>query len=257
MSAPLIAKKLRPGQFVILRTHERSERIPLTITDCDAEKGLIRIIVKAVGKTTFELAELNKGDSILDVVGPLGNPSEIDRFGTVVCVGGGTGIACIYPIAKALKLAGNYIISILGAKTKELLILEDEMRAISDDLVITTDDGSYGRKGVVTEPLEEIVKSKKVGRVIAIGPAIMMKFVAKTTKPHGIKTVVSLNTVMVDGTGMCGSCRVFIDGVMKFTCIDGPEFDGHKVNFDDVINRINMFKTKEAEAMENYNKRER
>ncbi len=252
VEAPLVAKKFKAGQFLILRIHDKGERIPLTITDCDPEKGLVSMIIKAVGKTTSELRKLDKGDSVSDIVGPLGNPSEIKKFGTAVCVGGGTGIACLYPIIKALKAAGNHVITIIGARTKDKLIWEDEIKTICDDLIVTTDDGSYGRKGVVTEPLEEILKSKTVDRVIAIGPMIMMKFVAKTTEPYGVKTVVSLNTIMIDGTGMCGGCRVFIGGEMKFTCIDGPEFDGHKVNFDELMNRLDMFKEKEEQAMEHY-----
>ncbi|MCW3987434.1 MAG: sulfide/dihydroorotate dehydrogenase-like FAD/NAD-binding protein [Candidatus Bathyarchaeota archaeon] len=252
VEAPLVAKKFKAGQFLILRIHDKGERIPLTITDCDPEKGLVRMIIKAVGKTTSELGRLGKGDSVSDIVGPLGNPSEIKKFGTVVCIGGGTGIACLYPIIKALKAAGNHVVAIIGARTKDKLVWEDEIKTICDDLIVTTDDGSYGRKGVVTEPLEEILKNKTVDRVIAIGPMIMMKFVAKTTESYGVKTVVSLNTIMIDGTGMCGGCRVFIGGEMKFTCIDGPEFDGHKVNFDELMNRLDMFKEKEKQAMEYY-----
>lgn len=250
VEAPIVAKTFRAGQFVIVRINKKSERVPLTITDCNPEKGTISLIVKAVGKSTYDLKGLNEGDSILDVVGPLGNSSEIEKFGTVICVGGGTGIACLYPIIKALKASGNHIISIIGGRTKDRIIWEDEIKANSDDLIVTTDDGSYGIKGVVTKPLEGILKDKTVDRVIAIGPPIMMKFVAKTTEPYGIKTIVSLNTIMVDGTGMCGACRVFIDGEMKFACIDGPEFDGHKVNFDEVMRRLNMFKEKETHAME-------
>jgi len=252
VEAPLVAKKFKAGQFLILRIHDKGERIPLTTTDCDPEKGLVRMIIKAVGKTTSELGRLGKGDSVSDIVGPLGNPSEIKKFGTVVCIGGGTGIACLYPIIKALKAAGNHVVAIIGARTKDKLVWEDEIKTICDDLIVTTDDGSYGRKGVVTEPLEEILKNKTVDRVIAIGPMIMMKFVAKTTESYGVKTVVSLNTIMIDGTGMCGGCRVFIGGEMKFTCIDGPEFDGHKVNFDELMNRLDMFKEKEKQAMEYY-----
>ena len=250
LEAPMVAKKFMPGQFMILRIHEKGERVPLTIADCDPEKGTITIIFKAVGKTTMELGNMKKGDLIRDVVGPLGNPSEIDNFGTVICIGGGTGIACVYPIAKALAEAGNHVISIIGAKTRNMLLWEKEMKAVSDELIITTDDGSYGRKGVVTEPLEEIVKSRKVDRVITIGPPIMMKFVSKTTEPYGVKTIVSLNTIMIDGTGMCGGCRVFIKGNMKFTCIDGPEFDGHTVNFDELMNRLSMFGREEKRAVE-------
>ena len=252
VEAPLVAKRFKAGQFLILRIHEKGERVPLTITDCDPKKGSVSMIIKAVGKTTSELGKLDKGDSVSDIVGPLGNPSEIEKFGTVVCVGGGTGIACLYPIVKALKAAGNHVVAIIGARTKHKLVWEDEIKKICDDLIVTTDDGSYGRKGVVTEPLEEILKSKTVDRVIAIGPMIMMKFVAKTTESYGVKTVVSLNTIMIDGTGMCGGCRVFIGGEMKFTCIDGPEFDGHKVNFDELINRLDMFKEKEKQAMKHY-----
>lgn len=252
VKAPQIAKKFRAGQFLILRIHEKGERIPLTITDCDPKKGVVTLIAKAVGKTTSELGALKKSDSISDIVGPLGNPSEIEKFGTIVCVGGGTGIACLYPIVKALSAAGNHIITIIGARTKDKIIWEKEMRTICDELIVTTDDGSQGRKSVVTEPLEEILKSKTVDRVIAIGPTIMMKFVAKMTQKYDVKTLVSLNTIMIDGTGMCGGCRVFIDGEMKFTCIDGPEFDGHKVNFDELMNRLSMFKEKESQAMKHY-----
>ncbi|UCF13510.1 MAG: sulfide/dihydroorotate dehydrogenase-like FAD/NAD-binding protein [Thermoplasmatales archaeon] len=252
VEAPLVAKKFKPGQFLILRIHEKGERIPLTITDCDPKKGLVSMIIKAVGKTTSELSKLDKGDLLTDIVGPLGNPSKIEKFGTVVCVGGGTGIACLYPIVKALKAHGNHVVTIIGARSKDKLVWEDEIKEICDELIVTTDDGSYGYKGVVTKPLEKILKSKAVDKVIAIGPMIMMKFVAKTTEPHGVKTVVSLNTIMIDGTGMCGGCRVFIDGKMKFTCIDGPEFDGHKVNFDELMNRLSMFKGKEKQAMKHY-----
>ena len=250
LEAPMVANKFLPGQFMILRIHEKGERVPLTIADCDPEKGTITIIFKAVGKTTMELGNMKKGDLIRDVVGPLGNPSEIEDFGTVICIGGGTGIACVYPIAKALSDAGNHVISIIGAKTRNMLLWENEMKAVSDELIITTDDGSYGRKGVVTEPLEEIVRSRTVDRVITIGPPIMMKFVSRTTEPYGVKTIVSLNTIMIDGTGMCGGCRVFIGGDMRFTCIDGPEFDGHAVNFDELMNRLSMFSSEEARAME-------
>ncbi len=252
--APLVAGKFKPGQFVIFRIHENGERVPITITDSDPREGLISVIIKRAGKTTCELGEFTVGKSILDVVGPLGNPSEIEKFGTVICIGGGTGIACIYPIARALREAGNHVVCILGARSKELLIWVEEMKSVCDELIVTTDDGSYGRKGVVTNPLEELIRAKKIDRVIAIGPPIMMKFVAQTTKPHGVKTIVSLNPVMVDGTGMCGSCRVFIDGEMKLACIDGPEFDAHKVNFNDVMSRLSMFKEKEAEATEAFNR---
>jgi NAD(P)H-flavin reductase len=249
IDAPLIAQNFKAGQFAIVRIDKKSERVPLTISDVNSDKGTISLIIKAVGKSTHSLRELKVGDEILDVVGPLGNPSEIDNYGTVICVGGGTGIACLYPIIRALKAAGNQVISIIGGRTKDRIIWEDEIRSNSDDLIVTTDDGSYGRKGVVTEPLEELLKDRTIDRVIAIGPPIMMKFVAKTTEPYGIKTIVSLNTIMVDGTGMCGACRVFINDEMKFACIDGPEFDGHNVNFDEVMRRLNMFREKESDAM--------
>jgi ferredoxin--NADP+ reductase len=256
VEAPLIARARKPGQFVIVCiSGGYGERIPLTIAGADAEKGTIRLIWQRVGKTTAELSGLKVGDTIENVVGPLGRPTHIGKFGTVVCVGGGIGNAPLLPIAKGLKEAGNKVVSIIGARNKELLVLEDEFAEISDELIVTTDDGSYGRKALVTEPLKEVCKrSPKPDLVVAIGPAIMMTFCSQTTKEFGIPTVVSLNTIMVDGTGMCGGCRVEVDGQAKFVCVDGPEFDGHKVNFDLMIRRLNAYKEQEQQAHERYKK---
>jgi ferredoxin--NADP+ reductase len=256
IEAPLIAQARSPGQFVIISINNQyAERIPLTIADADAGKGTIRLIWQRVGKTTAELADLQVGDEIANISGPLGRPTRIENFGTVVCVGGGIGSAPLLPIAKALKDAGNKIISIIGAQSKNLLILEDEFRRISDELIVTTDDGSYGRKALVTEPLKEVCQRKaKPDRAFAIGPAIMMKFCAEVTRQFDIPIQVSLNTIMVDGTGMCGGCRVEIDGKPKFVCVDGPEFDGHKVNFDLMIKRLNAYSSQEQQAYEHYKK---
>lgn len=248
VDAPLIAHKCQPGQFVMIRTDEDSERIPLTIADFDREKGTITLIVQAVGNTTKHLCEtFEEGDDILDVVGPLGHPSEMGRFGTVVCVGGGIGVAPVYPIARAYHELGNKVISIVGARSKDLIIWRDKMQAISDELIITTDDGSEGHKGFVTDPLREMLeKGEKIDLVLAIGPVIMMKNVAVTTKPFGTKTTVSLNTIMVDGTGMCGGCRVMVGNENKFACVDGPEFDGHLVDFANLMQRQMMYKDQES-----------
>ena len=256
IEAALVAQARKPGQFVIISlNNEYAERIPLTIADADAEKGTIRLIWQRVGKTTAELADLKEGDEIANVAGPLGKPTHIENFGIVACVGGGIGNAPLLPIAKALKQAGNKVCSILGARNKELLILEDEFARLSDELTITTDDGSYGRKALVTEPLEELCKSeKKPNQVFAIGPAIMMKFCCAVTKRYNIPTQVSLNTIMVDGTGMCGGCRIEFDGQPKFVCVDGPEFDGHKVNFDLMMKRLGAYKDLEQKAHEKYQK---
>jgi len=256
VEAPLIAQARRPGQFVIICiNNEYGERIPLTIADADADRGTIRLIWQRVGKTTAELADMEAGGEIGNVVGPLGRPTHVKNFGTVVCVGGGIGNAPLLPIAKALKKAGNKIISILGARTKELLILEDEFGQISDELIVTTDDGSYGRKALVTEPLKEICqREQRPDRAFVIGPAIMMKFCCEVTKQFSVPTQVSLNTIMVDGTGMCGGCRIEFDGKPKFVCVDGPEFDGHKVNFDLMMRRLNAYKDQEQEAYEQYKK---
>ncbi|PJB49573.1 MAG: ferredoxin-NADP reductase, partial [Chloroflexi bacterium CG_4_9_14_3_um_filter_45_9] len=221
VEAPEVARKAQPGQFVVVRVDEEGERIPLTIADWDVERGSITIILLAVGTTTRKLARLNAGDSILNFVGPLGRPTEIDRFGTVICVAGGVGTASIFPISRLLKARQNEVIAIMGARTKELIFWEDHLRSVSHQLIVTTDDGSYGRKGVVTEPLKEFLGARKVDRVIAIGPAVMMKFCCLTTKPFGVNTIVSLNSIMVDGTGMCGCCRVSVGGETKFACVDG------------------------------------
>jgi len=252
--APLVAQARKPGQFVIISINSQySERIPLTIADADPEKGTIRLIWQRVGKTTAELADMQVGGEIANVVGPLGKPTHIENFGTIVCVGGGIGNAPLLPIATALKRAGNKVISILGARNKELLILEAEFAQISDELIITTDDGSYGRKALVTEPLKEVCqRDQKPDHVFAIGPAIMMKFCCEVTKQFNIPTQVSLNTIMVDGTGMCGGCRIEFDGQPKFVCVDGPEFDGHKVNFDLMMKRLSAYKDQEQKAHEQY-----
>jgi ferredoxin--NADP+ reductase len=254
IKAELVAKARKPGQFIILTiSGGYSERIPLTIADVDPEKGTIRLIWQRVGKTTAELADLKVGDKIENIVGPLGTPTHIENFGTVVCVGGGIGNAPLLPIAKGLKAAGNKIIAIIGARNKELLILENEFKAISDELIVTTDDGSYGRKALVTEPLDEIcVRKPKPDQAFVIGPAIMMKFCCEVTKKYEVPTQVSLNTIMVDGTGMCGGCRVDVGGKPKFVCVDGPEFDGHKVNFDLMLKRLDAYKDQERAAARNY-----
>jgi ferredoxin--NADP+ reductase len=254
IEAPLVARARKPGQFVIISiNNEYAERIPLTIAGADPEKGTIRLIWQRLGKTTAELADLKEGDEITNVAGPLGLPTHLEKFGTVVCVGGGIGNAPLLPIAKALKEKGNIIVSILGARNKELIILEREFSEISDELIITTDDGSYGRKALVTEPLKEICqRNPKPDQVFAIGPAIMMKFCCKVTKEFDIPTQVSLNTIMVDGTGMCGGCRIEYDNKPKFVCVDGPEFDGHKVNFDLMMKRLNAYKDQENKALEQY-----
>jgi len=248
LAAPLIARERKAGQFIILQLCEDyGERIPLTIADANPDEGCITIIFQAVGKTTLKLAELNVGDEVAALVGPLGTPTHIEKFGTVVCVGGGIGVAPLHPIAQAMKEAGNKVIIIMGARNKELMILEDEMRAISDELIICTDDGSYGRKCLVTEPLKELCAQKpRPELAVAIGPPIMMKFCAETTRPYEVPTQVSLNTIMVDGTGMCGGCRVTVGGETKFVCVDGPEFDGHLVDFDNMINRLGSYKKQEA-----------
>ncbi|HUW19214.1 MAG TPA: sulfide/dihydroorotate dehydrogenase-like FAD/NAD-binding protein [Sedimentisphaerales bacterium] len=254
IEAPLIAQARKPGQFVIVSiNNEYGERIPLTIADADPQRGTVRLIWQRVGKTTSELADMRAGDEVANVVGPLGRPTHVENFGTVVCVGGGIGNAPLLPIAKALKGAGNKVVSILGARTKSLLILVDEFSRISDELIIATDDGSYGRKALVTEPLKEVCRRKaKPDQVFAIGPAIMMKFCCEVTKQFDVPTQVSLNTIMVDGTGMCGGCRIEFDGKPKFVCVDGPEFDGHKVNFDLMIKRLNAYKKQEQKAYERY-----
>ncbi len=247
IEAPEIARERKPGQFVILQVDDNwGERIPLTIADADSDVGTITIVFQTVGRTTHLLASLKPGDAVPAVLGPLGNPTHIKKFGTVVCVGGGIGVAPLHPIAQAMKAAGNRLVAILGARTRELIIMEDDMRRIADELIVVTDDGSYGRKALVTEPLKE--QSQRVPPpdcVVAIGPPIMMKFCAETTRPFGIKTIVSLNTIMIDGTGMCGGCRVTVGGETKFVCVDGPEFDGHQVDFDNMMQRLGAYKKQE------------
>lgn len=248
VDSPLVAHKCQPGQFVIIRTDEYSERIPLTIADFDRNKGTLTLIVQAVGNTTKHLcSQFDKDDDILDIAGPLGQPSEMGNFGTVVVVGGGIGVAPVYPIARAYHELGNKVISIIGARDKNLVIWENKMAAISDELILTTDNGSIGRKGFVTEPLKEMLEAgTEINLVLAIGPVVMMKNVAAVTKPFNVKTTASLNTIMVDGTGMCGGCRVMVDGENKFACVDGPEFDAHKVDFANLIMRQQMYKNQEA-----------
>jgi len=253
IEAARIARKQKPGQFVILRIHEEGERIPVTIENSDPVKGTINIVVQSAGKTTHLLNMLEGGDSILDVVGPLGKPSEIRNFGTVVVVGGGVGTAMAYPTAAALKDAGNRVISIVGARNKELVILEKEMRAVSDALLITTDDGSYADKGFVTDKLRQLIENgTRIDLVVAVGPIVMMKAVSELTRKEHIHTVVSLNPIMIDGTGMCGGCRVLIDGKSEFACVDGPEFDGHKVDFSVLVQRNTMYRDSEQRSMEEY-----
>jgi len=254
IAAPKVAAKAKAGQFIILRVDEEGERIPLTIADYNVEKGTVTIIFQEVGYSTRKLAQLNKDDYLADFVGPLGQPSEIENYGTVVCVGGGVGVAPIYPIARALKEAGNEVISIIGARSKDLLILEDEMKNASSKLLVATDDGSYGHKGFVTDLLKEVLDSRKdISRVWGIGPVVMMRAVSNTTRPYGVHTIVSMNPIMVDGTGMCGACRVSVGNETKFACVDGPEFDGHLVDWDLALRRMAMFK-KEEEIANNIHK---
>jgi ferredoxin--NADP+ reductase len=253
IDAPRIARKQQPGQFVILRIYQEGERIPVTIENSDPEKGTINIVVQSAGKTTNLLNTLETGDSVLDVVGPLGKPSDIHSYGTVVVVGGGVGTAMAYPTAAALKRAGNRVISIVGARNKELVILEKEMRAVSDALLITTDDGSYADKGFVTDKLRQLIENgTRIDLVVAVGPIVMMKAVSELTRKENIRTVVSLNPIMIDGTGMCGGCRVLIDGKSEFACVDGPEFDGHNVNFEVLMQRNAMYRTAEQQSMQEF-----
>ena len=249
IEAPEIAEARKPGQFIILQMGgDFNERIPLTIADADANEGTITLIFQAVGETTHRLAMLAVGDEIENLLGPLGKPTDIENFGKVVCVGGGIGVAPLHPIVQGMKAAGNEVKVIMGARTKELIIMEEEMRAVADEVIICTDDGSYGQKALVTVPLKELCETWKPDCVVIIGPPIMMKFAALTTKPYGIHTIVSLNTIMIDGTGMCGGCRVSIGGKTKFVCVDGPEFDGHLVDWDNMLLRLGTYKSKEQEA---------
>jgi len=251
VEAPLIAEERQAGQFIILQTDsELGERIPLTIADANEEKGTITLIFQAIGKTTMDLAKFKVGDDIPVLTGPLGSPTHIENFGHAVCVCGGIGAAPMYPIVQALKKAGNKLTIIIGARQKELIIMEKELKSLADELIICTDDGSYGRKCLVTEPLKELCEGKKPDYAIAIGPPIMMKFCAETTRPYGVKTFASLNSIMVDGTGMCGGCRVTVGGVVKFVCVDGPEFDAHQVDWESMLKRMGTYKQREALAKE-------
>jgi ferredoxin--NADP+ reductase len=252
ISAPLIAKKAKPGQFVILKANETGERIPLTMAETDPKKGTITIIYQVVGKSTALFKSLHVGERFQDVIGPLGQPTHIERVGTVVCVGGGTGIAVMHPITRALKEIGNRVIAIIGARTKDLLILEDRMKAASTELHVCTDDGSYGHHGFVTDVLKEVLEKEDVKLAVGIGPVPMMKFVSKMTAEYKVKTLVSLNAIMVDGTGMCGCCRVSVGGKTQFACVDGPEFDAHQVDFDELTQRLEAYKEEEAAAHEKY-----
>jgi ferredoxin--NADP+ reductase len=253
IAAPRIARKRQPGNFVVVRANEYAERIPLTIVDSDARSGTITLIIQGIGKTTKMINSMFAGDELADVVGPLGRPTPIEKFGTAVCIGGGVGTAEVWPIARAVKAAGNEVISIIGARSKKLMILETEMRATSDELHLCTDDGSYGHHGLVTGPLQEMIDGgRHLDVVYAIGPIQMMRAVAQVTEPHKIKTLVSLNPVMIDGTGMCGGCRVAVGGETKFACVDGPEFDAHKVDFDTLILRNRAYFEQEQIALERY-----
>lgn len=255
LEAQLISRKARPGQFVIIRLHERGERIPLSLADINPEEGTISLIVMSVGKTTAEMAALKQGDDILDLCGPLGQPTHIEKFGRVVLVGGGFGVAPLYPIARAMKAAGNYVTVIMGARSKDLLIYETEMQDVTDQVLVTTDDGSKGAKGVVTAALKAEIEQNGADLVMAVGPAIMMKFVAETTRGYGIKTEVSLNPIMIDGSGMCGGCRVSVAGKLKFACTDGPDFDGHEVDWDILMQRQKTYHKEEKVSFEQWKKR--
>jgi ferredoxin--NADP+ reductase len=252
ISAPLIANKAKPGQFVILKANETGERIPLTMADTDVKKGTITIIYQVVGKSTALFKSLQVGAGFQDVIGPLGTPTHLEKLGTVVCVGGGTGVAVMHPITRGLKEVGNNVKAIIGARTKDLLILEDKMKAASHELFVCTDDGSYGHHGFVTDVLKDVLDKEDVKLVVGIGPVPMMKFVCKVTAEYKVKTLVSLNAIMVDGTGMCGCCRVSVGGKTKFACVDGPEFDGHEVNFDELMQRLQAYKEDEATAYERF-----
>jgi ferredoxin--NADP+ reductase len=252
ISAPMIAKKAKPGQFVILKANETGERIPLTMAEIDHKKGIITIIYQVVGKTTALFKSLQVGDKFQDVIGPLGKPTHLEKVGTVVCVGGGTGVAVMHPITRALKGIGNNVIAIIGARTKDLLILEDKMKAASHVLHVCTDDGSYGHHGFVTDVLKEVLEKEDAQLVVGIGPVPMMKFVCKVTEQFKVKTLVSLNSIMVDGTGMCGCCRVSVGGKTQFACVDGPEFDGHEVDYEELMKRLQAYTAEEGVAYDKY-----
>ncbi len=241
VEAPLIARSRRPGHFVIVIVDEKGERIPLTIADADTERGTITLVVQAVGESTAKICALNVGDCLHDVVGPLGQATKIAKVGTVVCCGGGVGVAPLLPIIKAMKQSGNRVVSVLAARTRDLIILEKQVAEYSDEVIVMTDDGSYGTKGLVTDGVEQVLRREKVDEVVTIGPAVMMKFVSLLTKKYNVPTICSLNTIMVDGTGMCGACRVTVDGRVRFVCVDGPEFDAHKVDFDEMMMRLRAY----------------
>jgi len=249
VEAPLIAQSRKAGHFVIVRIDEKGERIPLTIADSDTQRGTITLVIQSVGASSTRINALNVGDCLADVVGPLGHATDIQNYGTVVCCGGGVGVAPLLPIVKAMHDAGNRTIVVLAARTKDLIILEEEMRACSDEVIIMTDDGSYGQKCVITLGVEQVIQREKVDKCVCIGPTIMMKFVSLLTKKYEVPTIVSLNTIMVDGTGMCGACRVTVGGKTKFVCVDGPEFDAHEVNFDEMMMRMKAYRAEEQDAM--------
>ncbi|MFB0528281.1 MAG: sulfide/dihydroorotate dehydrogenase-like FAD/NAD-binding protein [bacterium] len=253
ISSPEIARKAQPGQFVVVIIDEKGERIPLTIADYERDKGTITIVIQEAGKTTCQLGRLNSGDTLTDVIGPLGIPSRLEKVGTVLCVGGGVGIPPVYPIARGFKEIGNKVISIIGARTRELVIWKDKIASVSDELYITTDDGSYGRKGFVSDELQKLIKGKKeFGLVFAVGPTLMMRAVSEVTRPYKLRTIVSLNPIMVDATGMCGACRVSVGGKTKFVCVDGPDFDGHQVDFDQLLSRQRIYLQEENKALQSY-----
>ncbi len=255
VEAPVIARKRKAGQFILLRLNEQGERIPLTIVDSNPDEGSLRLIIQEIGKSTHALGNVEKGDTIQDIAGPLGRPTHIEKLGTVVCIGGGIGVAPVYPIAAAMKDAGNQVISIIGARSKDLLIMVEDMKAVSDRVLLATDDGSHGIHGFVTDALQQLIdEGLKIDMVVAIGPVPMMKFTSMLTKKYDLPTMVSLNSIMVDGTGMCGGCRVSIDGKSQFVCVDGPEFDGHQVDFDELTMRQSAYLEQEKESMEIYHK---
>lgn len=252
IEAPRIARARRAGHFVIVRVDEKGERIPLTISSADTSKGTITLVVQRVGVTSRKLAELEVGENIADLVGPLGQATDVKKVGTVLACGGGVGVAPLLPIVEANKKAGNKVISIIAARTRDLIILEEQIREFSDEVIVMTDDGSYGEKGLITEGMEKVIAREKIDEAVIIGPAIMMKFASEVTRKHQIPTIASLNTIMVDGTGMCGACRVTVDGKTRFVCVDGPEFDAHKVDFDEMLMRLNGYKNFEKDANERY-----
>lgn len=252
IDSPRIAEKRKAGHFVIVKIDEKGERIPLTIADADHEKGTVTLIIQKVGVTSHRLSLMEVGETLMDMVGPLGHATEISKVGTVLCAGGGVGIAPLLPIARALKKAGNRVVSVLAARERDLLILEEEMRACSDEVIIMTDDGSYGVKGLVTNGMEEFLEKEDIKQAVTIGPAVMMKYAALTTKKYNVPTIASLNTIMIDGTGMCGGCRATVDGKTKFVCVDGPEFDAHKIDFDEMIMRLGSYEEHEGNEYEKY-----